>query len=143
MQPMVLPQGVAGDPPGPGLCALLAGLDPALVANGDTVALLQAWRRLRSYVDAHELAAMAEVGRCDPHATPGASARLAGPDPGCGQEIAAALTLTEQAAWREHALGPSFVEIEAVELAQVKVYKLQSASSGSPSVAATTKRTTD
>ena len=41
------------------------------------------------------------------------------------------------------ALGPSFVEIEAVELAQVKVYKLQSASSGSPSVAATTKRTTD
>ncbi|MFP5068305.1 DUF222 domain-containing protein [Pseudonocardia nantongensis] len=109
MQPMVLPQGVAGDPPGPGLCALLAGLDPALVANGDTVALLQAWRRLRSYVDAHELAAMAEVGRCDPHATPGASARLAGPDPGCGQEIAAALTLTEQAAWREHALAEMLV----------------------------------
>ncbi|MBP2365969.1 HNH endonuclease signature motif containing protein [Pseudonocardia parietis] len=104
-----IPEGLAVDPPGPALCAVLAGLDPARLANADTVDVLQAWRRLRSYADAQELAMMAEVGRCDPHAPSGTAVRLVEPDPECGREIATALTLTELTAWREHALAEMLV----------------------------------
>ncbi|MBP2366534.1 HNH endonuclease signature motif containing protein [Pseudonocardia parietis] len=103
------PEGLADTPPGPALCALLAGLTPDRLPNDDVVDALQAWRRLRSYADAHELAMMAEVGRCDPHAPSGTAVRLVEPDPECGREIATALTLTELTAWREHALAEMLV----------------------------------
>ncbi|MBP2365303.1 DUF222 domain-containing protein [Pseudonocardia parietis] len=109
MQPTVLPDGLADTPPGPALGALLTGIDPARVANGDTVTVLQAWRRQRSHTDAGELTVLAQVGRCRRDTPPERVARLEAPDPDCGFEIAAALTLTELAAWREHALAEMVV----------------------------------
>lgn len=109
MQPMAIPDGLADIPPGPALGALLAGIDPARVANGDTVTVLQAWRRQRSHTDAAEFAVMTQVGRCDPSNKPSHLARLETPDPNCGIEIAAALTLTELAAWHEHTLAETLV----------------------------------
>lgn len=109
MQPMAIPDGLADTPPGPSLGALLAGIDPARVANGDTVTVLQAWRRQRSHTDAAEFAVMTQVGRCDPASKPSHLARLETPDPNCGIEIAAALTLTELSAWREHTLAETLV----------------------------------
>ena len=102
-------QALADAPPGPGLCARLAGIDPARVTGGDTVDLLRAWRRLRSYVDAQEMTVMAELGRRDPDAGAGVIARLAEPDPACGREIAAALHLTERTAYREHGVADVLV----------------------------------
>ena len=106
---MAIPDGLADTPPGPELGALLAAIDPARVANGATVTVLQAWRRQRSHSDAAELAMLAEVGRCDPVTPPERVARLEAAHPNCGIEIAAALTLTELSAWREHALADTVV----------------------------------
>lgn len=108
-QPVTAPEDLADHPPGPQLCTLLAGIDPAQVANHDTVDLLRAWRRLRSFADAGELAVMAEVGRCDLDAAPDSVARLDRPAPNGYVEIAAALTLTENAAARELGLAETLV----------------------------------
>lgn len=109
MQPEKVPEGLADLPPGPALCTALAGIDPTRVANGDTVDLLQGWRRLGSYVLAQEMTAMAEVGRCDPYAVPDHHVRTDRPDRGCGPEIAAALTITELTAWTEHSRAEMLV----------------------------------
>ena len=108
-QPVALPAGLAEHPPGPQLCALLAELDTARVSNHATVAVLRAWRRLRSFVEAGELGVLAELGRRDTAADPHTVARIDQPDPGCVLEIAAALTVTENAAARDHGLAETLV----------------------------------
>lgn len=108
-QTVTVPAGLAEHPPGPQLCTLLAGLDTARVANHATVELLRAWRRLRSYVDAGELTVLAELGRRDADADPHTVARVEQPDPGCVFEIASALTVTENAAGRDHQLAETLV----------------------------------
>ncbi|MBP2368694.1 HNH endonuclease signature motif containing protein [Pseudonocardia parietis] len=108
-QTVTVPAGLAEHPPGPQLCTLLAGLDAARVTNHATVELLRAWRRLRSYVDAGELAVLAELGRRDSHADPHTVARVEQPDPDCLFEIATALTVTENSAARDLELAETLV----------------------------------
>lgn len=53
----------SGRLPGPGLAAALAAVDLAGLDDGELVDVVAAWRRQASWVQAGELAAIAELGR--------------------------------------------------------------------------------
>jgi hypothetical protein len=61
-----VPAGVAAMPPGRELAGILADLDPAAVANADTVVLMQAWARQLAHAQARFVDAVAQVGRATP-----------------------------------------------------------------------------
>ncbi|MGH3793626.1 MAG: DUF222 domain-containing protein [Pseudonocardiaceae bacterium] len=98
----VLPEGVAQLAPGPELGVLLAGVDIHAVTGSDLVEVLRARSRQLAHEQAQLLAAMAEVGLCDPAAGPGEVARLAQPPELAADEIRAALAWTRTAAYREY-----------------------------------------
>ncbi|HET9256361.1 MAG TPA: DUF222 domain-containing protein [Pseudonocardiaceae bacterium] len=97
----LIPRGLAEMAPGPGLSALLAGIDIHAVTGSDAVEVLRARARQLSHEQARLLATMVEVGLCDPDAGNDEVARLRESPPYAGDEIRAALTWTRRAADRE------------------------------------------
>lgn len=55
--------GIDAMAPGPALAALLAGVDPGDVSDGDLVDVIAACKRLSSWADAMQVSAMAELSR--------------------------------------------------------------------------------
>jgi hypothetical protein len=78
----VIPEGLAEMVPGPALGALLAGIDIHAVTGADAVEVLRARARQLSHEQARLLAAMVEIGLCDP------PAGSAGARPGCSRTYA-------------------------------------------------------
>ncbi|HEU0089226.1 MAG TPA: HNH endonuclease signature motif containing protein [Pseudonocardiaceae bacterium] len=111
----LLPEGLAEMAPGPQLGAALAGLDLSALTGSDLVEVLQARARQLSHEQAQLLAAMAEIGWCDPRAGPDEVARLAqGPRVDgslvpAAEEIRAALAWTRNAAYREYYFAQSLL----------------------------------
>lgn len=111
----LLPAGLAEMAPGPQLGAALAGLDLSSLTGSDLVEVLQARARQLAHEQARLLAAMAEIGWCDPHAGPDEVARLAQlPDEDeplvpAADEIRAALAWTRNAAYREYHFAQSLL----------------------------------
>ena len=73
----LIPEGLAQMAPGPELGVLLGGLNISALTGTDLVEVLRARARQLSHEQAQLLAAMVEVGLCDPHARPNEVARLA------------------------------------------------------------------
>ena len=88
--------------PGPKLGVLLGGLTISVLAGTDLVEVLRARARQLSPEQAQLLAAMVEVGLCDPHAGLDEVARLAQAPEYAADEIWAALAWTRNAASREY-----------------------------------------
>ncbi|MEZ0075197.1 hypothetical protein ABH927_004567 [Planotetraspora sp. GP83] len=86
--------------PGPGLAAVLDGLDVARLSGYDAVLVLQAYARLEAHVQARKAAVMAEVGLYEP--SPCDMKKMPRPDKYSADEIRAALVLTRRAAEREY-----------------------------------------
>jgi hypothetical protein len=84
---------LAAADPGPAVIAVLAGLDPASVAEAERVPLLRAWERQAGWLAARQQAALVALGG----PAPGADDDLA------REEIAAALRLSPAAADRRPA----------------------------------------
>jgi hypothetical protein len=84
-------------PPGPGLAAVLAGIDPGRVSGYDCVELLKARYRQCNHDTAALLATMAEVGICET-APDDEVARRSEPGEFAADEVRAALVLTRRAA---------------------------------------------
>ncbi|MGH3773973.1 MAG: DUF222 domain-containing protein [Pseudonocardiaceae bacterium] len=111
----LLPEGLAEMAPGPRLAAALAGLDLRALAGSDLVEVLQARARQLAHEQARLLAVMAEIGWCDPHASPDEVARLAQlpaegePLVSAADEIRAALAWTRNAADREYHFAQSLL----------------------------------
>ncbi|MCT9933866.1 hypothetical protein N5079_26995 [Planotetraspora sp. A-T 1434] len=95
-----IPEGLARMTPGPGLAAVLDGLDIARLSGYDAVLVLQAYARLEAHVQARKAAVMAEVGLYEP--SPGDMKKMPRPDKYSADEIRAALVLTRRAAEREY-----------------------------------------
>ncbi|MCT9932773.1 HNH endonuclease [Planotetraspora sp. A-T 1434] len=95
-----IPEGLARMAPGPGLAAVLDGLDIARLSGYDAVLVLQAYARLEAHVQARKAAVMAEVGLYEP--SPGDMKKMPRPDKYSADEIRAALVLTRRAAEREY-----------------------------------------
>ena len=64
--PQVLPEGLAGLPPGPGLSGVLAGLDPRRLTGPQLVVVLAARNRQIAHEQAQLLAALRELGHAPP-----------------------------------------------------------------------------
>src|SRR3954468_19967167 len=94
---------VNGIAPGPGLAAVLAGLDLGRLSGYDAVVVLQAYARLEAHVQARKAVVMAEVGLYVPG--PGDMAKMAVPDKYSADEVGAALVLTRRSAEREYAFA--------------------------------------
>jgi len=117
MEAQRVPEGMAEMPPGPELAAVLAGLDVDAVANGDTVAVMQAWSRQLAHDQARFLAALVQVGRSTPFSgslerpvSVGESAqRLLAAGQWAAGEVAAALRWTHHRAECEHAFAEQLV----------------------------------
>jgi Domain of unknown function (DUF222) len=100
---------VEGMPPGPGLAALLAGVDLSAIEEYEVVEVLKAGRRLASWATSLELRAAAELE----HRTVASEAEMWGTDRAvefvtC--EVEAALTLTSLAAGNLMHLARSLTE---------------------------------
>jgi hypothetical protein len=108
MRSVRLPDGLADFPPGPALAALLNGIDPRLLANADTVAVLTAQYRQLAHEQARLLEALVAVGRADPD-DPSGTRRLEAVGEWASGEIAAALMLTGVSADRELAFADTVV----------------------------------
>ncbi len=98
----LIPEGLAQMTPGPELGVLLGGLNISALTGTDLVEVLRARARQLSHEQAQLLAAMVEVGLCDPHAGPDEVARLAPASEYAADEIRAALAWTRNAAYREY-----------------------------------------
>ncbi len=106
----LIPQGLAEMAPGPELASLLADIDMSALTGMDAVEVLRARHRQLSHDQAQLLAAMVEVGLCDPAAPPGEVARLGESPPYAADEIRAALAWTRRAADREHYFAETLVQ---------------------------------
>jgi hypothetical protein len=98
MQPQPLPAGLAGLPPGPGLAAALASVDPARLSGSDCVQLLQATYRQVNHDRARLLSVIAEVVVRDEAE---GLARFGAPLEFCYAEVRAALAWTRRYADRQ------------------------------------------
>ncbi|MGH4007825.1 MAG: DUF222 domain-containing protein [Pseudonocardiaceae bacterium] len=98
----LIPEDLAQMAPGPELGVLLGGLNISALTGTDLVEVLRARARLLSHEQAQLLAAMVEIGLCDPHAGPDEVARLAQAPEYAADEIRAALAWTRNAASREY-----------------------------------------
>lgn len=106
---MEIPEGLVALPPGPGLAAVLAGVDLARVPNDGIVEVLRAQYRQLSHEQARTAAVLAEIGRCTPFPNPGRVSRAGEPEPYAAEETRAALRLTRSAAESEHYLAETVV----------------------------------
>ncbi len=95
--------------PGPELAVMLSGIDMSTVTGTDAVEVLRARHRQLSHDQAQFLAAMVEVGLCDPAADPGQVARLAESPQYASDEIRAALAWTRRGAERELGFAENLV----------------------------------
>ncbi|MGH3853166.1 MAG: DUF222 domain-containing protein [Pseudonocardiaceae bacterium] len=98
----LIPEGLAQMAPGPELGVLLGGLTMSALTGTDLVEVLRARARQLSHEQAQLLAAMVEVGLCDPHARTDEVARLTQAPEYAADEIRAALAWTRNAAYREY-----------------------------------------
>ncbi|MGH3834826.1 MAG: HNH endonuclease signature motif containing protein [Pseudonocardiaceae bacterium] len=98
----LIPEDLAQMAPGPELGVLLGGLNISALTGTDLVEVLRARARQLSHEQAQLLAAMVEIGLCDPHAGPDEVARLAQAPEYAADEIRAALAWTRNAAYREY-----------------------------------------
>ncbi len=105
----LIPQGLAEMAPGPELAVLLAGINISALTGSDVVEVLRARHRQLSHDQAQLLAAMVEVGLCDPAAGSGEVARVAEAPLYAADEIRAALAWTRRAAAREHDFAETLV----------------------------------
>ncbi|MGQ0716179.1 MAG: hypothetical protein ACT4NP_02480, partial [Pseudonocardiales bacterium] len=94
----LIPRGLAEMAPGPELAVLLAGIDISALTGADAVEVLRARHRQLSHDQAQLLAAMVEVGLCDPSAGAGTVVRLGEAPRYAADEIRAALAWTRRAA---------------------------------------------
>ncbi len=106
----LVPLGLAEMAPGPELAVLLADIETSALTGTDAVDVLRARHRQLSHDQAQLLAAMVQVGLCDPEARPGEVARLAEAPPYAADEIRAALAWTRRAADREHCFAETLVQ---------------------------------
>ncbi|MGH3829854.1 MAG: DUF222 domain-containing protein [Pseudonocardiaceae bacterium] len=98
----LIPEGLARMAPGPELGVLLGGLTMSALTGTDLVEVLRARARQLSHEQAQLLAAMVEIGLCDPHAGTDEVARLTQAGEYAADEIRAALAWTRNAAYREY-----------------------------------------
>ena len=101
--------GLADMAPGPELGVLLGGIDISALTGTDVVEVLRARARQLSHEQAQLLAAMVEVGICDPAVGPDEVARLEVAPPYAADEIRAALAWTRRAAEREYEFAQALV----------------------------------
>lgn len=106
----LIPQGLSEMAPGPELAMLLAGIDMSALTGMDALEVLRARHRQLSHDQAQLLAAMVEVGLCDPAAPPGEVARLGESPLYAADEIRAALAWTRRAADRELYFAETLVQ---------------------------------
>jgi hypothetical protein len=92
----LVPVDLAEMAPGPGLAAVLAGIDRSRLNGYDLVVLLQAQQRQVSYEQAELLSTMAEIAHCPPGDMDSPVARRQRPDQDACDEVAMALTLTRR-----------------------------------------------
>ncbi|HSZ28468.1 MAG TPA: hypothetical protein VK784_01770, partial [Pseudonocardiaceae bacterium] len=97
-----IPEGLAQMAPGPELGVLLGELDMSALTGTDLVEVLRARARQLSHEQAQLLAAMVEIGLCDPHAGSDEVARRAQASEYAADEIRAALAWTRNATDREY-----------------------------------------
>jgi Domain of unknown function (DUF222) len=102
-------QALAGLPPGPGLSAALAAIDPAAVPNNWLRDLLSAQSRQAAHEAARQLAVIAEVGRANPTFDDDAVDRLDHPFRYAADEVRATLSWSRRAADRECDLAEQVV----------------------------------
>lgn len=112
----MVPEGLAGMPPGPELSALLAGLNLATVCNDDIVEVMIAQSRQVAYEQARLFAAMNEVIHCRPFAGPSEVRRGEAPEQYGADEVRAGLSWTRRAAEFETDLA--FVLLSHLPLVQ-------------------------
>src|SRR5262245_12092833 len=92
-----IPEGLAALPPGPGLAAVLAEIDPSRLGGLDCVAVMRAQHRQVAHEQARLMAAMVEVARCGV-GPDDRLPRMDAPDEFSADEIRGALAWTRAAA---------------------------------------------
>lgn len=92
-----IPEGLAEMPPGPTLCALLAGIDVVAVSSFDALVVAEAEYRQLAHQQGRVYAAVAESALRAPD-DDGCTVRLAEPDEFSADEVRARLVLTTRAA---------------------------------------------
>lgn len=104
----LIPECLAGIPPGPELARVLADLEPSRLSGFDCVEVLKAQYRQANHERARLMALMAEVGLCGVTPAGDELRRMPLPDEFSADEIRAALVLTRRAAeaqfWLAHDL---------------------------------------
>jgi hypothetical protein len=93
-QVQLIPDNLDSMPPGPELCAVLAGIDRTRLVGCDVVVLLRARARQVAYEQAQLLADAAEVAVCETAGLDQTTNRATEPGKYAAEEIAAALTWT-------------------------------------------------
>ncbi|MDN5750350.1 MAG: hypothetical protein L0H64_17865, partial [Pseudonocardia sp.] len=96
MQTVVLPDGLAALPPGPGLAAALGAVELSAVPNDRMLDVLAAQYRQLCHEQARTAAVLAEVGRCEGYPEPGQVSRLPAPERYAPEETRAALRWTRR-----------------------------------------------
>jgi hypothetical protein len=92
-----IPEGLAEMPPGPGLAAVLAGIDLSRLGGLDCVEVMRAQHRQASHEQARQMVAMVEVALCG-IGPDDELPRMEAPDEWSADEIRAALSWTRSAA---------------------------------------------
>lgn len=107
---LVVSEDLADMPPGPGLAALLAGIDRSRVNGHDMVTVMQARARQVAHDQAELLADIVEVAHCPPGAFNSPVERLEGLSQYPDDEVRAALCWTRRAAGEQLTLALDVVE---------------------------------
>lgn len=107
---LVIPEDLADMPPGPGLAAILAGIDRSRVNGHDMVTVLQARARQVAHEQAELLADIVEVAHCPPGTFTSPVEQLEGLSRYPDDEIRAALCWTRRAAGEQLTLALDVVE---------------------------------
>ncbi|WP_281896881.1 DUF222 domain-containing protein, partial [Phytohabitans aurantiacus] len=107
---LVIPEDLAEMPPGPGLAAILAGIDRSCVNGHDMVTVMQARARQVAHDQAELLADIVEVAHCPPGTFDSPVKRLKGLSRYPDDEVRVALCWTRRAAGEQLTLAVDVVE---------------------------------
>ncbi|GLH96700.1 DUF222 domain-containing protein [Phytohabitans aurantiacus] len=107
---LVIPEDLADMPPGPGLSAILAGIDRSRVNGHDMVTVMQARARQVAHDQAELLADIVEVAHCPPGVFNSPVERLKGLSRYPDDEVRVALCWTRRAAGEQLTLAVDVVE---------------------------------
>jgi uncharacterized membrane protein YgcG len=107
---LVIPEDLADMPPGPGLSAILAGIDRSRVNGHDMVTVMQARARQVAHDQAELLADIVEVAHCPPGVFNSLVKRLEGLSRYPDDEVRVALCWTRRAAGEQLTLALDVVE---------------------------------